>query len=413
MGNKVTINEVSVKNNRIDYKYNVSGEWSEAFNLDELLYIEYSCDISEVPEGIAVIPLLANLLPMAWIYDAEIVVPVCDKDFYDSINDFKKGYEEMYPMLNFGGKITVGELQENVCNGTGSAAFFSGGVDAFNTLVNHVNEHPTLLTIWGADVQFEDTIGWERVLKHLKITAEEFKVDFVTIKSSFRRFLNIRPLMEKVYASGDDWWHGFQHGIGIISHAAPVMYAMGKRIVYFASSFTAADKGKVTCASDPTIDNYVRFCGSKVHHDGYEYTRQMKIHNIVQFSHKIKKDLQLRVCWQSSGGTNCCSCEKCWRTILGIYAEGFDPRKFGFYYDDKQLYRLAHRMKYSGDRMFSALRYQAIQKTMRENVNKMDLPKAIRWFYDADINTLGQTPLWFKIIRKIKRSAEAIVKAMR
>lgn len=413
MGNKITINEVSVKNNRIDYKYNVSGEWSEAFNLNDLFYIEYSCDISEVPEGVAVIPLLANLLPMAWIYDAEIVVPVCDKDFYDSINDFKKGYKEMYPMLNFGGKITVGELQENVCNGTGSAAFFSGGVDAFNTLVNHANEHPTLLTIWGADVQFEDTIGWERVLKHLKITAEEFKVDFVTIKSSFRRFLDIRPLMEKVYASGDDWWHGFQHGIGIISHAAPVMYAMGKKIVYFASSFTAADKGKVTCASDPTIDNYVRFCGVKVHHDGYEYTRQMKIHNIVQFSHKIKKDIQLRVCWQSSGGTNCCSCEKCWRTILGIYAEGFDPRKFGFYYDDKQLYRLAHRMKYSGDKMFSALRYQAIQKTMRENVNKMDLPKAIRWFYEADINTLGQTPLWFKIIRKIKRIAEAIVKAMR
>lgn len=413
MGNKITINEVSVKNNRIDYKYNVSGEWSEAFNLNDLFYIEYSCDISEVPEGVAVIPLLANLLPMAWIYDAEIVVPVCDKDFYDSINDFKKGYKEMYPMLNFGGKITVGELQENVCNGTGSSAFFSGGVDAFNTLVNHANEHPTLLTIWGADVQFEDTIGWERVLKHLKITAEEFKVDFVTIKSSFRRFLDIRPLMEKVYASGDDWWHGFQHGIGIISHAAPVMYAMGKKIVYFASSFTAADKGKVTCASDPTIDNYVRFCGVKVHHDGYEYTRQMKIHNIVQFSHKIKKDIQLRVCWQSSGGTNCCSCEKCWRTILGIYAEGFDPRKFGFYYDDKQLYRLAHRMKYSGDKMFSALRYQAIQKTMRENVNKMDLPKAIRWFYEADINTLGQTPLWFKIIRKIKRIAEAIVKAMR
>lgn len=410
MENKITINEVSINNNRIDYKYNVFGEWSEAFKLDELFYIEYSCDISKVPEGVAVIPLLANLLPMAWIYDAEIVVPVCDKDFYDSINDFKKGYEDMYPMLSFGGKITVGNLQENVCNGTGSAAFFSGGVDAFNTLVNHASEHPTLLTIWGADVQFEDTIGWERVLKHLKTTAEEFTVDFVTIKSSFRRFLDIRPLTGKVYASGDNWWHGFQHGIGIISHAAPIMYAMGKQIVYFASSFTAADKKKVTCASDPTIDNYVRFCGAKVHHDGYEFTRQMKIHNIVQFSHKIKKDIQLRVCWQSSGGANCCNCEKCWRTILGIYAEGFDPRKFGFQYNNKQLYRLANKMKYSGDKMFSALRYQTIQRAMRENVDETDLPQAIRWFYEANINTLGQTPLWFRIIRKIKRIVETIVK---
>lgn len=403
MENKIRIDEVTVKSNRITCKYNVSGEWSEAFKVDEPFYVEYSCDISNVPKSVAVIPLLANLLPVAWVYDAEIFVPVCDKDFYNSINDFKKGYEEMYPMIHFGGKIIVSELQENFCHGRGSAAFFSGGVDAFNTLVQHADEHPTLLTIWGADVQFEDMIGWERVLKHLQKTAEDFKVDFVTIKSSFRRFLNINVLTKKVSGSGDNWWHGFQHGIGIISHAAPVMYTMKKKVVYFASSFTIADKGKVTCASDPTIDNYVRFCGTNVHHDGYEFTRQMKIHNIVQFSYETQKDIQLRVCWQSSGGSNCCNCEKCWRTMLGLYIEGVDPKEFGFDYDEKQLRRLSSLMRSRPNNFMRISTYRSLQADMKKNHDKYFYPKEIRWVYNINPNKFGRGIWYVRLIRKTKK----------
>lgn len=400
--NRIVIDTPKIDGNKISYIYKIEGEWIEAFYPDEPFFTEYSCDISEVPEGVAVIPLLANLLPMSWIYDAEIVIPVCDKDFYNSINDFKKGYEEMYPMLNFGGKITIGELQENVCNGKGSAAFFSGGVDAFNTLVRHADEHPTLLTIWGADVQFEDTTGWERVQKHLQKTAEDFKVDFVIIKSSFRRFLDISVLTKKVRASGDNWWHGFQHGIGIICHAAPVMYAMGKQTVYLASSFTAADKGKVTCASDPTIDNYVRFCGANVCHDSYEFTRQMKIHNIVQYSYEMKKNIQLRVCWQSSGGSNCCNCEKCWRTILGLYIEGANPNDFGFDYDEKQLRRTSSTMRYIPNQFMRISTYRTLQKDMKKNHDIKFYPKEIRWVYNVAPNKFGRGIWYVRLMRKIK-----------
>ena len=410
MPNKIVIDDIIINNNRITYNYTVTGEWKEAFKIDEAFYIEYSCNIKNVPKSVAVIPLLANLLPMAWVYDAAIYLPVCDEDFYYSIKDLKKGYEEMYPMMQLKGNIIVDELQKNKCNGSGKAVFFSGGVDAFNTLVNHADERPTLLTVWGADVQFEDAIGWERVQKHLMQTAKSFGVGCVTIKSCFRRFLDEGVLTRKVKKSGDGWWHGFQHGIGIISHAAPVMYVLGSQTVYFASSFTAADKGKVTCASDPTIDNHVHFCGANVCHDGYEFNRQMKIHNIVQFSKKTGRKIALRVCWQSSGGSNCCNCEKCWRTILGIYAEGFDPKEFGFYYNNKQLFILANKMRYSGDKMFSALRYSPIQKAMQKNVKKNTLPKSIRWFYGINISILDEIPFWCKAIRKAKRIVKAISK---
>lgn len=49
--------------------------------------------------------------------------------------------------------------------------------------------------------------------------------------------------------------------------------------VYFASTYTIEDKGKVSCASDPAVQ------------DGYECNRQIKIFNITQFANNKKKVL--------------------------------------------------------------------------------------------------------------------------
>lgn len=408
--NCITIKSPVITSNRIDYYYEIHGEWKETFNLNEHFYIEYSRDLSSVPESIAVIPLLANILPMAWVYDAEIYVPVCDKAFYDSVDYFKLGYKNMYPSLKFGGKLITRKIEENH-PGTegGTAAFFSGGVDAFNTLVSHADEHPTLFTLWGADVKLNDITGWEKVETHLKETSEEFQVDFVTIKSCFRRFLDEGQINRAVAKSGDNWWHGFQHSIGIISHAAPLAYVMRKETIYFASSFTIDDKGKVTCASDPTIDNYVKFGNTNIVHDGYEFTRQMKIHNIVEYVNKSGRKISLRVCWESIGGLNCCKCEKCWRTILGVYAEGEDPRQYGFEYSESHFKALAKKMRFDDNKMLSELRYGPIQDVMKKNWKIEELPKELRWFYITKRNNLGKHPcialgrkVWHKTFRLVK-----------
>jgi hypothetical protein len=411
MKNRIIIDMPVITGHRISYNYTVEGEWEKAFKLDEKFYIEYSCDISPVSSGVAVVPLLANLLPMAWVYDAEVIAPVCDEDFYNSIPEFKKGYIDMYPMMQFGGKLTVAELKKNVPQTqTGVAAFFSGGVDAFNTLTQHADEKPTLLTLWGADVTFDDKIGWKNVEDHLKHTAKEFDLDYVIIKSCFRRFLNEKVLSDQVKKSGDGWWHGFQHGLGIISHAAPVAYVLGKSTVYIASSFTVAEKGKVTCASDPTIDNYIRFCSSCVKHDGYEFNRQMKIHNIVEYSRNHSIKIPLRVCWISKGGTNCCNCEKCWRTMLGIYAEGEAPRKYGFKYSNIQLKKLAFKMRFSNNKFIRISTYKPIQMAMKKNVKKNQLPYGIRWFYNVNILNLKKTYNWYNFVMGIRGKIASIYK---
>ncbi len=394
MKNCVIIEKIDITQNRIDYDYKVEGDWVEAFNLNEKFFVEYSLDLSSLPESIAVVPLLANLLPMAWVYDAQIITPICDKTFFESIPEIKKGYEDMYPMMELKGSIIAERLEENhYTKDGGTGAFFSGGVDAFNTLVCHNNENPTLITLWGSDVKLDDTKGWKKVLTHIAKTSEEFGSDFVTIKSNFRLFLNEGVLNKVVKNSGDNWWHGFHHGIGIISHGAPIAYLLNKNILYIASSFHISQKGQYTCASDPTIDNFIRFADTKTVHDGYEQTRQEKIKKITDFSKKSGKKIPLRVCWESSGGGNCCKCEKCFRTIMGIYAQGFNPNDFGFDYTKEEFKRLAKKMHYSTHPQLGELRYGPIQKAMKQNIRKEDLPKEIRWFYSIKPSKIGKHPI--------------------
>lgn len=400
--NKIVIEHVSIEKNRINYHYTISGEWQDCFKENEQFYIEYSIDVSSVPLSVAVVPLLANLLPMAWVCDAEIVSPVCDRAFYESIPGFKRGYVEMYPMMEFTGNIIVEQLEENHSGTDGGAAtFFSGGVDAFDTLVSHENEHPTLITLWGADVKFEDEIGWNNVLDHLYSTSNNFGVDVVVVKSCFRRYLNENVLNRKI--AKDNWWHGFQHGIGLLSHAAPIAYIMKKDIIYIAASYTISDKGKYTCASDPTIDNYLRFCDTHIVHDGYNHSRQDKINNIIDFSRNRGTEVKIRVCWEAVGGTNCCNCEKCWRTLLGIYSAGENPQKYGFHFDSfseicsiikKNSYLMRHNRFYF---------YDEIQKELRKNYSYESIDPSLLWFYDIAIKDLGKECLLKKVIRRLKR----------
>lgn len=411
MRNKIKINPPRINGGRIDYSYEVSGQWQEAFVSEEDFFIEYSCDISGVPESIAIVPLLCNILPIAWVYDAEIYVESCDKAFFESIPEFKKGYIGMFPKVNFAGQIYAEKIEENNYSGeNGAAAFFSGGVDAFNTLVQHVDEKPVLLTVWGADVKFEDVEGWKNVENHISKTAQEFGIEYVTIKSAFRRFCDSIVLNKMVYDQAkDNWWHGFQHGIGIIGHAAPVCYVKNKSVAYFASSFTAADKGKVTCASDPTIDNFVKFGGTHIVHDGYEFNRQGKVHNIVEYSRTTGRNIPLRVCWQSTGGKNCCDCEKCWRTILAIYAEKGNPNDYGFEYSENEFKTMTGKMKKCYVPQFSELRYKPIQDAMRKNCSSNDIPENLQWFYNIDIKKLGHHP-YRQFLGKCKNKAKRIVK---
>lgn len=397
--NKIILNKCIINENSIEYDYFVTGDISKYFILSERFIVEYSEDISSTPQSIAVIPFLTNFLPISWVTDSQIIVDEIDKSFYENLGKIKDGYINMYPNIKFSGSLLFNKVVDNNWkDDEKTAMFFSGGLDSYFTLIQNIKYSPKLITIWGADIPFDDITGWKSASKHVKNVSKTFNLDYCFIKSPFRRvvdYLSLNNLVEK--KSNSEWWHDFQHGIGIIGHAAPVVYKNKLNMVYIASTYSINDK-QVSCASYPTIDNNVRIGSCKVIHDGFEYTRQDKVLKVCKYSITTNKKIHLRVCWEVAGGHNCSACEKCIRTIMGIYAEGYNPVDFGFLPDyehvksfviEKDLFKKNHR-------------YKPILKRYIENKEKFINDPNINWLYEIGLDSDNKTNKSFKdkIIKK-------------
>lgn len=387
---KIKVQSVVVSNNRLDVYYQVSNDLKKYFDGRETsFWVEYSENIEGLPINVAVIPFVTNVLPVVWLTDSILELDELDEQFFNSIAEFKQGYIDMYPMLNFKGKIVVNKLVYNTYESKReSAAFFSGGVDAFATLIAHIEEKPILLTIWGADVKHVDISGWENVKSRVLQTSERFNLDQVFIKSNFRMFMREQTLYSLVRKSGDSWWHGFQHGIGLIGHAAPLAVCMKFEKLYIASSHTIGDH--YTCASDPSIDNKIRFSNCRVFHDQYEYSRQGKLMHICDFVRKNKIRIPLHVCWISSGGENCCQCEKCYRTIYGLLAEGENPIEYGFIYTPEEFHRMERDIRFKIIFPLREIRWwEDIQSRFLENRKNIIPNPDIQWIYTYDFDKVN------------------------
>lgn len=148
-----------------------------------------------------------------------------------------------------------------------------------------------------------------------------------------------------------------------------------------------------------TLDEKMRFCGCRVIHDGFEMTRLQKVKNITQFKEKENIDIKLRVCCTERGEeTNCCKCEKCYRTIGELISLKKNLKEFGFDISEKEIKKdmkqffkkqelpatsIRHWKEIqlemlSDKRYFKKLKYAKwIMKFNFDNVNKKDFKKEI------------------------------------
>lgn len=99
--NRIVLTNTSIGEKEISYSYKVEGDWSRIFT-DDKFKIQYSHFLAKCSwGGVENIPFVCNILPIAWLYDAEIVLNALDEDFYRCIPDLRNGYVNMYPMLHF------------------------------------------------------------------------------------------------------------------------------------------------------------------------------------------------------------------------------------------------------------------------------------------------------------------------
>ena len=384
MLNTLTVTNVILGRKKVSIQYSVQGEWKKFFKTDKMFYVEYDFDISGIPKSVAIIPIMGTLLTLSWLYDGEIIVNELDQEFYNSIPEFKHGYKLMYPDFEFKGGLTVGSLVNNKIQGSNSACLFSGGVDAFSTLISNINKKPVLITVWGADISCENIKGWTIVNNYIEAVSKDLSLKRAVIKSNFREIIDAGLIDRECYSlTGDTWWHGFQSGTGMLTLMAPYTYCNNIKNLYIGSSYIKEFWGEYKCSSDPVIDNYIRYNGTQVIHDGYELSRQDKIHRICEYSKKHCIDIPLRVCWESSSGTNCCNCEKCFRTITAIKTEGEDPRKYGFNYTEQWYLKMAYKLQFMS---IEISHYYGTIKRMREIYKLKEMPKQIRWLYKLPID---------------------------
>ena len=421
MNNTIQLVKTEKNNQLVNFIYEVSGDIAKYLYPKRNFAVKYPFDINDIPESILNVTFAGNFLPFIFLFDVTLTVPALDSAFYYCIEDVRKGYQEMYPRMPFNGNIIVKKLynefqtpKETALRNT--ASFFSGGVDAYTTLFRHLDEKPFLLTLHGADIKLDDLKGWDSLSSLTKIASAEYSLENIFISSEFRLLFNEGALIRFLEPSGDRWWHGFQHGIGIISHGAAVAYKYNLSTIYIASSFSKDQKNTYTCASDPTIDNHIRFGFTKIVHDGYELNRQNKIHYLCQQGNNTHHFAKVHVCFQQAEGKNCCHCEKCYRTILEIIAEGADPNDFAFEWNIESVKAFEKSLKsYSleiNDAGISRY-YVPVQKLMKLNKDKIKNYEWYEWFTKFDFEEYSRQlslklkqkyshPRIKKILRKIK-----------
>ncbi|MGN1020073.1 MAG: hypothetical protein ACI4O7_06840 [Aristaeellaceae bacterium] len=400
--NTMTVRSIRrVGSQRFEYDYAVEGEWTRCFDPAQPMWVEYSLPVAHVPDSVAVLPLIGNVIVLASLMDADIYVEEIDRDFLQCIEEFIDGFDTVMPEhvhfkhedIVHAKRVVDTPLADK--DREGNLLFFSGGVDATFSLISHLEEKPALVTVWGADIPWHNEEGWKQALGFNQEVADRYGLPLLSIRSNIRFSLNNDYLEDySMKLVGDWWWPAFHSSVTMMCLAAPL--ACGRRQkLYFGSSYSAKDSkdwGRYVIASDPLIDNHVRFCGCQVVHDGYDYSRMDKVRAICAYYAPQKVKPFLRVCYHANTGLNCCRCEKCCRAIMSILLAGSDPCDYGFPYDKHEFPR---RFAAGIQEIGRSLRYDFmsfytdIHAAFRSQYSIDQVPRELRAFYLMDMETLA------------------------
>ena len=317
---------------RIDYSYSLSENTTDYFNESQPFFVEFDSVVSQVPESIAVIPLLSNVMPIAWFSGFDVFVEELDEDFNNSLIKVKNEFIKNFPTKNISGNLHVNRIVKNKLEKAGdkSVMLFSGGVDSYSTFIRTYEKNPDLITYQGADIPLSDDKQWQDFVQYTENEGILKTSKKYYVKSNLRDFYTY-----KVELLIDDlgWWGIVQHGLSLIGSLAPIAFKNNYSKLYIASTFKK--EIEVFRGSTPNVDENISWAGLEVCHEGSDMSRQDKVNLIVEFARKHQIQLPIRVCYSElRKGFNCSNCEKCFRTILALMVNNENPNDYGFDVDE-------------------------------------------------------------------------------
>jgi len=338
---RLTVTDVAAQGSTVRATVDYPERLRRFFADDELVF-EYDSSVADVPEHVLTIPALAQVAPVAWTRGVGVHTHTVDATFLESLASVGRVLVEMYPEFMEGGIVSCSnpveetpqrpETDASADPGAGSpneGLLFSGGVDSLASYVRHREEEPMLISVHGWVVSVEEQRRWKRARERITEFAESRGCEQAFVTANMLDVLDT-PMLHahfKRYYDGS-WYSSVGHGLGLLALCAPIAYRDGLDEVYIAATHTA--EFDEPWGSHPDIDGQVEWTGTTCTHDGYELSRQEKLDLIAEYADTAGDSFTIRACTRDKSGGNCCACEKCYRTAIGLWLAGLNPVEYGY-----------------------------------------------------------------------------------
>ncbi|MHB1213701.1 MAG: RING finger protein [Thiobacillus sp.] len=188
---------------------------------------------------------------------------------------------------------------------TQSAAFFSGGLDSFHSVLKNHSRIDHLIFVHGFDIKLENTGLRDAVSGRVRQAAQALGKPLVEIET------NIREI-------GDHYLSWTMHFFGpaLASVGLLLGKSLGRIFIPASESYAHLEP----CASHPLVDPLWSTENVDIIHDGAEASRNEKAAYIADSPAAMNA---LRVCWENPHNAyNCGHCEKCLRTMINLESAG-------------------------------------------------------------------------------------------
>lgn len=402
----ITLKEIKILDSRCEYIFEYPEEFSRYIaDSTQTLYVELPqrYNLKDVPKALLTVPFVGSVMCVSMLLGYGIKVPELDKTFNESIPNIKSAFHKMFPYAEFCFDV-IAERITDCCYETQNkpSVFFSGGLDATSALIEHVNEKPLMINIYGGDLLLTDTESHNALEEYFKKLAKQIGNEYAFVKSNCRRFFNERLLeidyLNKILKPEENhgWWASIAHILSMSSVIAPIEYLTKTGNNYVGSTYSINSIG--FDANNVDVVDAIKFASCKLSSVDDLLERDDKVTKVVKFCNENKLKVEIKVCWHAKASENCAQCEKCYRTILEILSNHADPNDYGFKIDSSG-YKKMHRFaKYHE---VNIAFWGASQKAFLSDKSYWKKNKDMSWFLDVDLNNPWRLAL-YRTYRRIR-----------
>lgn len=353
------------------------------FNTLPWLSFTYNIDVTTLPNNVAHIPFVALLAPIVWSTGLVLELETLDSIFFESLTNIKELFS-LYFNVSLKGIIRPQKLYCHNNLNDNHMMYYSGGVDATITLLDFKDIIQDVLIMKGFDRPLEEMISNQsEQYFHRTMPIKERTLIFV--ESPNLHNINYTRLNTDfgVPESNMNYWCCYCVGLYTFANAVVPAYLKNNYNIVLSSSYK--DEDNVIYGASKIVIEQIQTSFCRMLSYGDKYSRMDKLMRIIQHRN-VRSKVVLRVCKKGGIPNNCCQCEKCARTILGLYVLGETPANWGFNITLEEFFKWLRIYIYTFtfscvDDWIEIIEYIRNSKTLSENPN-------LGWILTLDIENI-------------------------